>query len=169
MTDRRGKHHLSVGLRNNNPGNILRTSINWKGEVSGNTGLHEIFILSEYGLRALYKQIITTAKRTFGNPLSFAQDYTGANSLIVGNYADAILKAIEPKNRIDLNKGDIIKVAKVLVKFENGNDAKIIKESEYQNAWELLNIKNGTKSEKQTSKLLPLLFVSLGLLLFYPR
>ncbi len=169
MTDRRGKYYLSVGLRNNNPGNILRTAITWKGEISGNTGLHEIFISSEYGLRALYKQIITTTKRTAGDPYAFAQDYTGANYLIVNNYSTAITKAIAPGQRIELNKADILKVAKVLVKFENGKDHKLIQENEYLKAWELLNAKNGTTSQKSTNKLLALSLGSLALLWFYSQ
>ena len=52
MTDRRNLTTLPAGLRNNNIGNIRKTSINWAGEVPANKStstIHEQFISSEYG------------------------------------------------------------------------------------------------------------------------
>jgi len=143
MTSRLNKTHLTAGLRNNNAGNILISSINWKGEVKNNTSLiHEQFISSEWGLRALYKQIITTAKRTGGNPYLFAADYTGAASNIVSNYTSAIKSAIAPADKINSDKDTIIKVAKALVYLENGTDASLISNKEYLTAWKLLTGNN---------------------------
>ncbi len=144
MTDRRTQTNLPPGLRNNNPGNILKTPIIWQGETdTPYSSIHEVFINSEYGLRALFKQIMTTSARTNGNPTQFAKDYTGANAAIVNNYANAIYTAIIPGTKITNDKQTIIKVAKVLVKFENGNAANLISNSEYTRAWTLLKSKNG--------------------------
>lgn len=41
------------GIRNNNPGNIIKTDINWKGKVRCNDSRFECFVSAKYGIRAM--------------------------------------------------------------------------------------------------------------------
>ena len=51
---------LPRGIRNNNPANLIKTGIAWKGEVTTNTDGHfEQFKELKYGIRALYRQLYT--------------------------------------------------------------------------------------------------------------
>lgn len=48
------------GIRNNNPGNVVRSDIPWKGKVPKNQskdGRFEMFIAPEYGVRAMIKDL----------------------------------------------------------------------------------------------------------------
>lgn len=54
---------LPRGLRNNNPGNIRKTSTNWKGEVEGTDAAFETFDSMELGVRALAVNLKTYQSR----------------------------------------------------------------------------------------------------------
>lgn len=53
---------LPIGLRNNNPGNIRKTSITWKGEVTNNTTPFEKFETPVKGIRAMAKLLLNYEK-----------------------------------------------------------------------------------------------------------
>ena len=46
--------NLPRGLRNNNPGNIRKTSDLWQGEVTGSDKSFKTFVSMEYGYRAMF-------------------------------------------------------------------------------------------------------------------
>jgi hypothetical protein len=49
----------SRGFRNNNPGNIRNTTIDWKGETKGDDKGFETFESVEYGIRAIFRLLKT--------------------------------------------------------------------------------------------------------------
>lgn len=49
---------LPRGIRNNNPGNIIKSDATWKGKIEGDDTRFEIFDTSHNGLRALAKQLL---------------------------------------------------------------------------------------------------------------
>lgn len=51
------------GMRNNNPGNIRKTTIDWKGEKKGKDDAFETFEHIEYGIRAIFKLMTTYYKK----------------------------------------------------------------------------------------------------------
>jgi len=53
-----------VGLRNNNPGNLVKTDNTWDGEVKGDGGFAS-FATPEHGLRALCKNLLAYNKRGY--------------------------------------------------------------------------------------------------------
>lgn len=53
------------GIRNNNPGNIRRSSIDWRGEVATGDQTFEVFDTPEQGIRALGK-ILRNYQRKYG-------------------------------------------------------------------------------------------------------
>ena len=53
---------MKRGTRNNNPGNLKLSSLNWRGKIpnADNTdGTFEQFKSMEYGIRALYRLLVT--------------------------------------------------------------------------------------------------------------
>ncbi len=54
------------GILNNNPGNIRRTGIDWRGEVPDaekTDALFEQFTAPEWGIRAMAREILTSLRR----------------------------------------------------------------------------------------------------------
>ncbi len=51
------------GLRNNNPGNIRATTVDWQGEVKGTDSSFETFEAVEFGIRAIFKLMGTYYKK----------------------------------------------------------------------------------------------------------
>lgn len=53
-----GRNDLPRGIRNNNPGNIVQSGVEWQGKVEYPTdGRFEQFVSMYYGLRALVKNL----------------------------------------------------------------------------------------------------------------
>jgi hypothetical protein len=49
---------LARGVRNNNPGNIMRGAVQWEGEVAGNDPRYSAFETPEAGIRAMSKNLV---------------------------------------------------------------------------------------------------------------
>lgn len=110
------------GIRNNNPGNIRKTSTSWKGKIEGTDKAFESFATPEDGLRALGKILLT-----------YSRDH-GLNTVrgILTRYAPAIENDTESyvahvARRIGVTPDDLIDVAanllplmKAIVAHENG-------------------------------------------------
>lgn len=139
--DRRNQKTSPPGLRNNNPGNIRLTNINWLGKVpnqQNTSGVHEQFTASRYGFRALMKQIKTTLSRTGSDPLDFVKDYAaGSSPEVLNNYANFIKSKTGPTMKTD--RAGLIKAAKAITIFENGTPGNDFADIEYQRGYDLLN------------------------------
>ena len=167
MTDRRGQN-LPAGLRNNNAGNILKTSIPWVGKIpeDQNPTIWEIFTSSEYGIRALYKQILSTLNKSGNRVEDFVFTYSGAKDPKVLNNYSNVLKQYIGANYITPNKAGLIKLARGIAFFENGEKSKILSTSEFEKGFDLLN----NSQAANYSKKLPFAFggvLLLGLLAWY--
>lgn len=51
------------GIRNNNPGNIRKSSTKWKGEIGGDDSDFVTFITATMGIRALVKTVQTYQRK----------------------------------------------------------------------------------------------------------
>lgn len=144
-----GKKHLPRGLRNNNLGNLIITPITWVGKVpeSKNTDGHfEQFISIPYGIRAMYKDIISDFKKGKNTLTSLINEYAPA----LENNTTAYIKSVSKKTGIPANKklttlpkGVLIEIAKAMVMVENfGGEykkhASLIDHSDYDEAYSLL-------------------------------
>lgn len=169
MTDRRNQPALPAGLRNNNAGNILLTSIPWVGKVPNNqntSGVHEQFISSEYGLRALFKQLQSTLKKTDGSLKEFVQKYSGESNTPVSSNYEAVLGQYLGKKTITNSKKDLVNLAKGVIYFENGSPSSIISNTEIEKGWQLLNPTITATPSNPLTKSAFLLLGLLGLLFF---
>lgn len=143
MTDFRGKSTVR-GIRNNNAGNIRRSSAQWQGKIpfsQSTDPAFEQFISMEYGLRALMKNAITWINRGANTPEKLIHKWAPPHENNTANYVKSVAKAlkISEKTVIIPTKENLIALAKVIALKENGSQAQRITEAMYQQAYQLLN------------------------------
>ena len=135
---------LSRGVRNNNPGNLVRTNIDWEGKIphSQSTDIKfEQFYELRYGIRALMRDIITGLKRGT-NIVQFINEYAPAVENNTAAYIGSVVAAlgINSNVQLELSEDIVLALAKIIVRVENGNDASYIAESDYAAAIQILGV-----------------------------
>lgn len=112
------------GERNNNPGNIRKTSIRWLGEILGNDIGFEKFDTPEHGIRALAKILLTYQDkyrlRTIREIISRWAPRSENNTEAYINFV-AQLSALREDDLLDLRISDTMyRLVYAIIKFENG-------------------------------------------------
>lgn len=132
------------GIRNNNPGNLVKTATPWQGKVphSENTDSRfEQFTSVEMGLRALMKNVqshIKRGKNTLEKLINIWAPTFENNTQRYINYVSR-KTGFSPSEIIDADKQTLLKIAHAIVEFENGNDHAVIKNEHYLKAVEMLD------------------------------
>lgn len=141
-----GRTDLPRGIRNNNPGNLVKTNITWKGKIphSQNTDSRfEQFKELRYGIRAKMRDIITDigkGKNTINKLISeFAPAFENNTAAYIQSVATAL--GISGNDEIDLSQETLITLCKAIAYVENGaKAAAMITDKDYQDAIEILGI-----------------------------
>lgn len=126
------------GFRNNNPLNLRRTSIEWKGEKSEVTDPEfEEFETLQFGLRAGLINIKTNLKRgndTIGKLISVWAPPSENNT---SNYIKIVsdLSGIEPSRELKFDKDQLFLVVSAMCKIESGLK---LKREIYEEAWSII-------------------------------
>ncbi|ALM50308.1 hypothetical protein AMR72_16305 [Flavobacterium psychrophilum] len=137
---------LPRGIRNNNPGNLVRTAIDWLGKVphSQNPDTRfEQFIELRYGLRAMMLDLISDIKRGDNTITKLISVYAPASENNTASYIKTVAAAIglSPLAVIDLSQETIIALCKAMVRVENGNAFNIyINDNDYNEAMAILGM-----------------------------
>ncbi len=123
------------GYRNNNPGNIAKSSIPWDGKVSpGTDSTYEQFSSMAYGLRALYKNLISYLHTGTNTISSIIRKWSG------GNNTDAYIRSVSADTGLSpsavITADNLIPLAKAIVKFENGIQR--LSDGDYQKAYGMI-------------------------------
>lgn len=141
---------MTLGFRNNNPGNLRVTSAAWVGKLWDNRGKgFERFINMRYGLRALLINLSTGHKRGVNTVQSIITKYAPASD---GNntakYITDVAKAlgVNPNAKLSLTKSVHIGLAKAIVKVETGKDAALLTDADYLDAYDAISHKTAVKS-----------------------
>lgn len=140
-TDFRADPNLPRGLRNNNPGNLVKTAIKWIGKVphSLNSDTRfEQFIDVEHGLRAMMLDIYNDFKTKGLNTLfTLMNEYAPPFENNTENYIRILGSAtgLGPHDKIPYNAEVFKKIVRAIVKVENGRD---LPENFFSKAWALL-------------------------------
>lgn len=90
----------SRGIRNNNPGNIRRTPINWKGEVPDDLKTDndfEQFIAPLFGIRAMVRDLRTGARRGEDTIREIISQWAPPNE----NDTEAYIRSVSRRTGID--------------------------------------------------------------------
>lgn len=143
------------GLRNNNPANLVITSIAWQGKipVSKNTdGKFEQFTELRYGLRAMMRNIISkinSGNSTITKLISVLSPAFENNTAAYINTVATTL-GVSPTLQLDLSQETLISLCKIIVAVENGQlYSDLITDKDYNDAIAILGI---TLKKKATVK-----------------
>ncbi|WP_374342367.1 hypothetical protein [Azonexus sp.] len=113
------------GLRNNNPGNVMKGSDNWQGEVQGNDPRYATFETPEAGIRAMGKTLLTYQEKHGLNTVEgIIARWAPATENNTPAYIAAVAKEIGVKANapIDLHNGDMLsKLTRAMIRVENGS------------------------------------------------
>jgi hypothetical protein len=140
-----GQSNLPRGLRNNNPGNLVKTSIPWEGKIphSKNTDSRfEQFIEIRYGIRAKMRDVINDihkGKNTIEKLIhEFAPAFENNTVAYIASVANAL--GISPKFVItSISEDFLIDLCKAISTVENGKQFDgYITDADYKDAIAIL-------------------------------
>jgi len=118
------------GIRNNNPGNIRRGSKRiWEGEVyPGTDPSFSQFRTMAYGVRALLIDLVNKHKGGLKNVQGIIYKYAPPTENYSARYAKFVADAmgIPVTQSFKMTEANLIKFAKAVARFENGNAAALI-------------------------------------------
>jgi len=119
-------------VRNNNPGNIEKTSVKWEGEIEGSDSRFATFSTPEAGMRAMQKNLLAYQDKYGINTVSgivgrwAPSSENGAQS--TSNYAATVANAlgVSPNEQIDLHDpATMQKVSTAMAAVEAGGSSKV--------------------------------------------
>ena len=116
---------ISRGIRNNNPGNIRRTQIAWRGEVPGADKDFETFSSPEYGIRAMGKLLQNYGDEGINTITKIINRYAPTNENDTGAYVRAVAKTtgLLPDQALTLTDPVILTaLVKAIIVHENGSN-----------------------------------------------
>lgn len=113
------------GERNNNPGNIRRTQIVWRGEVPGADTAFETFSTPEYGIRAMAKLLRHYAAEGFDTIREIVNRYAPSHENDTNAYIRAVCRATGFPEDQPLNLADdaiLRPLVVAIITHENGRN-----------------------------------------------
>ncbi|AXG72939.1 structural protein [Flavobacterium arcticum] len=136
---------LARGLRNNNPGNLIRTSIAWEGKIPHSNSADakfEQFYELRYGIRAMMRNLITHINKGTNTIEKLISKYAPSFENNTTAYINSVVSALGiPKTAtLDLSEETIIALCKIIAMIENGNDSYAITNQDYKDAIAILGI-----------------------------
>ena len=114
---------MTRGERNNNPGNIRKSAIEWKGEVSGDDKAFETFNTPEEGIRALAVLLKNYYKKHgLKTVRKIINRYAPANENDTDAYIDAVCKDMEvmADQILVLSDTVLFNFVTAIIRHENG-------------------------------------------------
>lgn len=135
---------MTRGIRNNNPGNLeLNPANKWDGmRRIQNDGRFVQFIAMPYGLRALLKTLMTYHKKGVNTIEKIIRRWAPEHENPTGNYGRYVAAqvGVDPDVVLDPDGDELVRVAKAIVRFENGADVAdhYISEDDWSTAVDLL-------------------------------
>ena len=118
--------NLPRGLRNNNPGNLRISNINWKGKISNNQNTDkafEQFSTIHYGIRAMITDVANDITIKKLNTLTkLINSYAPPTENDTINYINFVSKQtnLQPNQTINVTPDIISKIVKSKILIENG-------------------------------------------------
>lgn len=137
--------NLPRGLRNNNPGNLQKTTIKWLGKVPLNQNTDprfEQFLSIEYGIRAMAIDIIGDIAKDKKNTLTkLINEYAPSFENNTGAYIKSVSKhvGLEPNAKIPLSYDFLFKLIRAKINVENGSSGKLVTDEMINTGIALIN------------------------------
>lgn len=121
---------LALGIRNNNPGNLVKTNITWLGKIpNGTDAKFEQFTSIEYGIRAMCLDLVSDIRKGKNTLTKLITEYAPPSENNTSAYIDKVAKSmgLRPSDELVKVNGDFLaKLARAIIDVENGKDAKLI-------------------------------------------
>jgi hypothetical protein len=161
------------GIRNNNPGNLVKTSIKWKGKVTPSENpdsRFEQFINIPFGIRAMALDISNDIKKGKDTLRTLINEYAPPNENDTTAYINAVSKqtGITADAKIKTTPEILAALIAAKIRVENGAAAsKYISPEDIAAGIELMKSKTAAviQTAKKFSPLIILLFASLFLMI----
>lgn len=130
-----GRNTFPRGIRNNNPGNLQKTSIPWKGKISPSTDVRfEQFETFVWGLRAKIRDIRNDIRLDGTNTIrKLIYEYAPPHENNTNSYINRVsaYTGIGPDAILTGSKEEIRKLSKIICQVENGNSQPHIGRTEW--------------------------------------
>lgn len=113
------------GIRNNNPGNIVKTTNQWTGEVQGNDDKYKSFASPEDGIAALATNLLSYQKKGFNTVQSIINRWAPPNENDTASYVTAISKrlGVKPTDVINVSDPNVLsELTRGIIAVENGKN-----------------------------------------------
>jgi hypothetical protein len=129
MTSKLNISILNRGIRNNNPGNLIRTSNQWQGKIpysSSKDAKFEQFTYMEYGVRAMLLDLINDINKGKNTVRKLINEYAPAFENNTMAYINSVATSLNVTPDFPLkviNSDFLLLLAKAIIKVENGKDA----------------------------------------------
>lgn len=169
MTSFLGQTKLNKGIRNNNPGNLVKTGIVWQGKIphSKNTDPRfEQFTTIEYGIRAMLRDIVNDINKGNNTITKLIHQYAPSFENDTLSYINDVSKGlgIAPDDKIrSVDNVFLLKIAKAVIKKENAPHHTYVKDSHIKTAINMLGtfeksaVKVNIKTDIMTALIVPVL------------
>ena len=137
-------NHAVRGLRNNNPGNLIRTKDAWQGKIpfpQSKDDKFEQFTALKWGLRAMLKDLIHDINKGKNTVTKLINEYAPKFENDTKAYILSVCKTIgvKPDDKItSINNAFLILLVRAILKVELGGAHTEVKDSDIQEALELL-------------------------------
>jgi hypothetical protein len=128
---------MLTGFRANNPGNLRRTSINWKGKLKNSNNPFEIFTSLAYGTRALLLQLQTDIQRGNNTINLLIRKYAPSHENDTQTYINNVvnLTGFKSNDILKPTKSTLFKLSKAISLQETG---RALTNYELDKGWNLL-------------------------------
>ena len=93
------------GIRNNNPGNLIYTKINWKGKLprhQNNDRRFEMFVAPVYGVRAMIKDLKNDIEKGKSTVPRLVEEYAPRFENNTDNYIETVCRDLKVSKRSKL-------------------------------------------------------------------
>ncbi|OXA95983.1 hypothetical protein B0A75_18125 [Flavobacterium oncorhynchi] len=137
-------NHNVRGLRNNNPGNLIRTNIAWQGKIPHGTNPDKQFEQFEnvyYGLRAMLKDLINDINKGKNTVKSLISEYAPPSENDTNAYINSVARTlgVSPTQKLtEINASFLLKLVRAILKVELGNAHTELKDSDIMKAITML-------------------------------
>lgn len=118
---------LPRGIRNQNPGNIRKTKIAWKGKAPSSDGEFEQFISPEMGIRAIAKDLLTGYRRGDDTVAKIIAAWAPPSENNTAAYVKTVAAhvGVLPDQVIDVDSWAIMRpLVEAIIRVENGDPSK---------------------------------------------
>lgn len=136
---------LPRGIRNNNPGNLVRSSNAWVGKIpysqSQDTHFEQFFEL-RYGIRALMRDIYNdVTRKNKGSVIELITEFAPEFENNTSAYINTVIKTVGFNVIGELTQEKMIALCKAIVLVENSPSySKYISDKDYNDAISILGI-----------------------------